>query len=232
MFYTLLYHGHSRINPKEFAIFLAVMIPVAIIASIFTRKAIVRRKLNNAPLRRLADFKHGEIAKIVGNVEFVDEPLEAPLSGRECAWYYVHVQKLGVKSYNTIIKEERKCTFVLRDGDKVAYINDENIKSYIVTDKEYSSGTYVDATQRLEAYLKKHGHKSQGFLGLNKTIRYNEGVLERYEAVAVLGKGEWRDAELLGLPSEYGTVLVITKPADKPINLTDDHYAVTTHREV
>lgn len=229
MLYPLRYHSHRSFGTTEL-IFLSILIIILIIASFYTRQAIVRRKLKNASLRRLSDFKHGETAKIVGTVEFIDEPFEAPLSGRECSWYYVHVQKHVYKdSWRTLVKTEEKCRFVLRDGDKVAYIDDADIKSYIVKDKEYSSGTFEDATPRLEAYLKKYGHQSENFLGLNKTIRYSEGVLEKGEAVAVLGKGEWRDAETLGLPREYGLVLAITQPADMPVYLSDDSGAVTIH---
>ncbi|AWH87027.1 hypothetical protein HYN59_13900 [Flavobacterium album] len=210
-------------------IILAVVVIIAIIISFFTRKAIVRRKLKKAPLRSLADFKHGETAKIVGRVEFVDEPLEAPLSGRECAWYCVRIMQSHGKSSSTLIEAEDKCRFVLRDGDKVAYINDNTIKKYIEMDKRYHSGTFEDAGPRLEAYLKKHDKKSQGFLGLNKSLHYSEGVLEKGEAVAVLGKGEWRDAESLGLPREYGVVLSITTSENNPVYLSDDPDTVTVH---
>lgn len=99
----------------------------------------------------------------------------------------------------------------------MAYIDDDTVKSYIVVDKNYYSGTNVDAIPRLEAYLKKHGHRSEDFLGFNKRISYNEGVLEENEAVAVLGRGKWRDAEEVGLPGKYGKVLVMTREARKPI---------------
>ncbi|MEL1244479.1 hypothetical protein AAEO56_09420 [Flavobacterium sp. DGU11] len=211
------HYGHNSMSLKEFAIIFGIMTIAVIIGSFFTRKAMIRRKLKKAPLRSLSDFKHGETAKITGRVEFIDEPLEAPLSGRECVWYCVHIMQSSGKSSSTLIETEDKCRFVLRDGDKVAYINDSNIKKYIEMDKKYRSGTFEDAAPKLEAYLKKHDKKSQGFLGLNKTMHYYEGVLEKNEAVAVLGKGEWCDAESLGLPREYGMVLAITTPNDNPV---------------
>jgi len=228
MFHPLRYHSHRDWDTND-AIIFGVIIVIFIIASFFTGKAIVRRRLKKAPLRRLADFKHGETAKIVGTVECIDEPLVAPLSWRECSWYHVHVQQRQGKSNSTLIDTEHKCRFVLRDGNMVAYINDTYIKKYIVQDKKYHSGTFEDATARMEAFLKKHGKSSDGFLGFNRSLNYSEGVLEKGESVAVLGKGEWRDAETLGLPKEYGLVLSITQPSDDPVYLSDDIGAVTEH---
>jgi hypothetical protein len=157
-------------------------------------------------------------------VEFVEAPLVAPLSGRECAWYCVEVQvKRGGKNsrWETIIKEENKSGFVIRDADKVAFIDDTNVKRHIVQDVHYSSGFLNDPSNKLAAYLKKHGYKSENFLGFNKSIRYHEGVLEKSETIVVLGKGEWHPGFKLGLPHDYGDVLAITSGGDI-IYLSDD----------
>ncbi|KOS05225.1 hypothetical protein AM493_03615 [Flavobacterium akiainvivens] len=224
-------HTFDNLSTTQFIILVAVLVGIIALASTFSSKAIVRRRLKKGTLRRLADFKSGETGKVVGIVEFVDEPLEAPLSGRECAWYNVHILERGNKSAHTIVQEQRKVRFVLRDGDKVAYIDSDYIESYVVEDQEYNSGTFNDATERLENYLRQHGQKSEGFLGMNKGIRYVEGVLEKGESVAILGEGHWRDAESVGLPKEYGMVLAITPADGKPVYLSDDTETVAMHGE-
>ena len=185
-------------------------------------------------MRKIAEFKSGDVAKIVGKVEFVDEPLIAPLSKRKCSLYYIQVkQKVssGKSSHwKTIIEETVSCKYVIKEDDSYAYINDKFPKCYIVQDRNYSSGFMNDAEEDIEKYLISKGHKSEGFLGLNKTLRYKEGVLEDGEEIAVFGKGDWEDAAKLNLPEKYGRVLVITSTNDEAVYLSDD--TSTTKKKV
>lgn len=226
------YRHHSNMSLTEIVISAAVLIAILLIASYYSRKAIVKRALKKAQYRRIHHFKEGETAKIVGTVECIDEPLIAPLSGRKCAHYYIHIQQYvsSGKSghWKTLIEEEVSGTFVLRDGSSCAFIEDANKKSYIVQDREYRSGLWNDATDHLEVFLNGRGHKSENFLGLNKKMRYIEGVLEPGEKTAVLGSGHWKNAQLAGLPGHYGNILIISAGDDHTIYISDDPDMVIT----
>ncbi len=209
-----------------FIVIALVFVIIIIISSFFSKKAKIKRKLKKAEFKNIGNFKEGEIAKIVGNVEFVDDPLIAPLSKRKCAYYYIHVEKKvssGKRSHwKTIIEEELSCKFLIRDGSNYAFINDQKRKCYIVQDKSFSSGFLNDATDHLENFLRSRGYESEGFLGFNKTLRYKEGILESEEEIAVFGKGKWKYAEQLELPKKYRRVLEITSSEGVPIYLSDD----------
>lgn len=213
---------------KEFipVIIIIAVVAVILISFYYNKNAIIKRKLKKAPLKRIFSFRNGDIAKLVGKVEFVENALKAPLSGRECAYYHVHVEQQissGKSSHwKTIIDEVVANKFVIRDGNEVAYVNSTRMKSYIVEDRKYRSGFLNDATKHLEAYLNRHGLESENFLGLNKTIRYKEGILEKGEKIAVLGIGEWKDADQLDLPDFYGRVLYINACENQAIYLSDD----------
>ncbi|MES2485500.1 MAG: hypothetical protein V4581_06070, partial [Bacteroidota bacterium] len=176
---------------------LSIIIIVVIVAALvigfnyYSTKAVVKRKLKKAKLKRVHEFKSGQTAKIIGRVESTGKVLVAPLSGRKCVYYYVLVEKKvssGKSSrWDTLIEDEDETGFVLRDGNKYAYIEDRNLKSYVVDDAHYKSGFMNDATHDLEAYLNKHGHNSENYFGFNTTLRYREAVLELDEAVAAFG---------------------------------------------
>ncbi len=206
-------------------IFFSVIIVIIIISYFFNSKAIIKRKLRKAVPRRISDCSDGEVAKIVGTVEFVDEPLISPLSQRPCCLYYVHVEKkVSTKngsSWRTVIEEQVSSKFVIRDGYKYAFVDDNNLKSYILEDREYSSGFMEDATKVMENYLRAHGYESEGFLGFNRTLRYSEGILEQGEEIAILGQGEWKYADQIGLPAEYARVLVMSATNEDKIYLSD-----------
>ena len=41
-------------------------------------------------------------------------------------------------------------------------------------------------------FLKKHGKKSAGLFGFNKTLRFKEGIIETNENIAIKGIAEWK----------------------------------------
>ena len=202
------------------------MAAFGIVAFFFSDKARIKRKLKKAELKPLASYKDGDIAKVVGKVELVGTPLEAPLSGRKCGYYHVLVEqeKSSGKnsSWHTLIDEEVSGDFVIRDGANRALIRGRKVKSHIVQDRKYKSGFLNDATQNLERYLRSKGYESENMLGLNKTLRYKEGVLEPDEVMAVYGQGTWKSAQELELPDSFGRVLEITSPPEEHIYLSDD----------
>ncbi|BDX39517.1 hypothetical protein CYCD_28720 [Tenuifilaceae bacterium CYCD] len=213
----------------EYFLLIGVLVLVAVIVFFrcyLSRKAVVRRKLKNAIDKHISGFMNGDIAKIVGMVDIVGKPLYAPLSGRKCAYYYVLVEQRvsnGKSTYwKTIIEEERAGEFLLKDGRYCAHINTQKVKSYLVQDRIYTSGFMEDATEVLEKYLCAHGHKSENFIGLNKSLRYKEGVLEQGEVVAAMGRGEWKDAAQFNLSITLDRVLVIAATDDEPVYLSDD----------
>ncbi|MFB6340968.1 hypothetical protein ACE1ET_04575 [Saccharicrinis sp. FJH62] len=207
-------------------IFIAVPAVILFLVIFFNKKAVVKRKLKNAVVKPILNFNTGDIAKITGKIEIAEVPLQAPLSGRKCAYYFVHVEQKVSSGKNThwrtLIKEERSCKYVIRSGYKCAYVDENNLKSYIVQDRKYRSGFRNDATPDLERFLNTHGYKSEGLLGMNKTIRYKEGILEEGEEVAVAGRGEWKFSNLVGLPDIYDRVLVFSSIKGHPVYLSDD----------
>lgn len=207
---------------------------VIVLSVVNDKKAIIRRKLNKAPLKRIASFRNREVAKFIGLVEFVDEPLIAPLSKRPCAYYHVLVERQvsSGKSthWKTIIEETDHINYVVKDSSGVAAISKKQLKSHIVLDRKYTSGTFKDADANLEHFLNMHGHQSEGFFGFNKTLRYREGILEAGEKIAVLGEGRWRQAEEVGLPSHLGRILVMEASEKSQLYLSDD--PTTTKKRV
>lgn len=202
----------------------------------FNKEARVRRKLKKAAGKKISDFASGEIAKVVGKIEYVGKPLVAPLSGRPCAYYYVLVEQEessgDSRHWNTLIEEEVAGTFFIRDGKYCAHINSKNIKSYLVEDREYSSGFMEDATWSHKKYLQDHGQESTDFWGFNKSLRYKEGILEEGELIAVVGRGEWKKAEQEQLPDSYGRVLSISSTDKESVYLSDDPETVKTQYPV
>jgi len=94
----------------------------------------------------------------------------------------------GDKSWRRIINNEKHKDFFIESNSEMAIVKMSSIQKsmkcfYLVKDYKEKSGFRNDATEKLEAYLKLHNKKSTAFLGINKTVRYAEGIIELNEPI-------------------------------------------------
>ncbi len=205
------------------AIVFLILIASIIFTYFFSRAAVVRRKLQKTVEKKISSFQNGESAKVVGTIKFIGKPLIAPLSGRQCVYYHVLVEEnTGKDNWKTLIEEEIAGNVIIKDGNHYAVVETGMVKSYLVDDKKYKSGFLNDATETLTEYLLKHNCKSIGFFGMNKTIRYKEGILEEGEIIAVAGKGTWKRRSEIKLEIPIERILVIGPDGQIPVYFSDD----------
>lgn len=183
----------------------------------------VKRKLRRAEFKRIQFIQDGETVTVAGNVVFHKRYVQAPLSGRECVYYHVTVERKKSSGKNSHwVKEidEASCVdFLLDDGESQALIEASAIEGYLEKDALYRSGTFNDATPVMEAFLQKYSFKSTGPFGLNRALRYREGALEKHEYVVVSGQCQWEDAAAHELEGEK--VLVIRASKENPVYISD-----------
>ena len=204
-------------------VFAVILIAVAFL---FSEKAKVKRGLRRYPQTNIGSFPPGGLGSVKGKVVLHGQSLTAPLSGRACVYYRVIVEEhrsSGKSSHwHKIIDDVQSGTVLISDGSGYALINAKKSRSHIVSDANYRSGTFNDATPELENFLQQHNRQSTGLLNFNKSLRYKEGILEENELIAVGGKGEWKDAAALGFNLPVQRVLVITEAENAKLFLTDD----------
>ncbi len=171
-----------------------------VLASLFfSRNARILRSLRTAPQRKIENFSEKEVAKIVGTLQYIGDPLVSPLTGRHCAYYEIHVDEhYGGKNakWHTMIRESVGVEFEVEDSTGKAVVDPMSAMIAIVLDSHTRSGTFDAPTGREVAYLESHQRKSTGWF-LNKKIRYREGILESGELVAIMGRGT-REIDIAG----------------------------------
>lgn len=181
--------------------FVVLIVLVAVLAFAFvlwwfSSEQVAKRKLKKAVAVPIAEAVEGSLVKITGQLALADtEALAGPLTGRACAGYTVEVQerrRSGKSSHwHTVISTQDTVSFVVEDETGKALVKPHGATLVLVRDAHLSSGFLNDASQRIEEFLASHGRSSEGFLGMNKAMRYKEGVLEPGEEVAVLGLAKW-----------------------------------------
>lgn len=222
----------AKYEPMVIAIIVIVVLGgIVTLAVVFSKKAIIRRALKSAPLKRIHEVQNGEKARVVGRIVYAGKVLTSPLSRRHCAAFHVEVQeyrrhgKSG--SWVTVINDEQKGDIVIHDGMGNAQI-EPSVISLMVQDANYSSGTFNDATPELQEYLRFHGRESTGLLGFNKQIRYKEGILEQGELIAAVGVGTWHSARARNINLAQDRLLVLGPDEKGKLYITDDPGLIKT----
>ncbi|MFD0862882.1 hypothetical protein ACFQ1M_11770 [Sungkyunkwania multivorans] len=186
----------------------------------------LRRAINKIPTKQIYAVKEGERTKVIGKAELHSESLYAPLSNRKCVCYHVKVDKKvssGKSSrWKTIIDEYSAVDFMMTHRGEDILVKMENYDSFLVKDAKYNSGLMNAADLKLENYLASHGHESKGWLGISKTIRYQEGIIGIGERIAVVGNATWRPPDELNLDYNYSKVMVLEGNKEQKLLLTDD----------
>ena len=175
------------------------------------------------PINRIQE---NEYAKIIGRAKHVNQPLEAPLSGRKCVYYQVIVEVKGYKSWRRIINNEKHQDFFIESNSEMAIVKISSLQKsmkrfFLVKDYKEKSGFRNDATEKLQHYS-----KSTAFLGINKTMRYSEGVIELNEPITVKGVAQWK---ILNEPIEgysYSKILTLTGTKKEKLLVTDEPKAL------
>ena len=204
---------------------------IGIIAYYYSNKKIMLREFKKTRKKQINRIQENEYAKIIGKAKHVNKPLVAPLSGRPCVYYHVIVEVKGDKSWIKMINEEKHQDFFIESSSEMAIVKMSSLQKsmrrfYLVKDYKEKSGFRNDAPEKLEAYLKYHNKKSTGLLGINKTIRYTEGVIELDEPIAVKGLAQWKT---LNEPIEgysYSKILTITGTKKVKLLITDEPKAL------
>mgnify|MGYP000014267264 CR=1 FL=1 len=97
---------------------------------------------------------------------------------------------------------------------------------YLINDYKEKSGIRNNASEKLKAYLKYHNKKSTGFLGINKTIRYSEGIIKLNECIAIKGVAEWKVLDKPVKGYSYSKILTLTGTKKEKLLITDEPKAL------
>ncbi len=213
-----------------FYIILFVLIVIAIVAVTFyfSKRNKILRSMKKIPSKQIQLAKENEYLKIIGKAHCIDTPLISPISKRKCVYYQIKVEERSGgknKSWHTIINEEKAIDFSIESSGEKAIVQAYSSSNYkmvhLVKDVKRESGILNDPPKFLENYLASHGKDSTGFFGFNKTMHFQEGIIEIGEEISVLGTANWKVSDHMF--DKYSTQnLFISGNKTNKLLITDD----------
>jgi len=151
----------------------------------------IRRRIRSAPRVKIAEARDGMEVRLVGTIR-PGHTLSSPLSHRLGVYYRATIEEYRSSgksgSWYLIADEEQFVDFSLADETGEVLVRMVHPRVSVVNDTHSRSGTFDDATPAEESFLQRHGGCSLGLFGLNRTLRYKEGVFEPGEQVSVVGR--------------------------------------------
>ncbi|MGB0424237.1 MAG: hypothetical protein ACPGED_07940 [Flavobacteriales bacterium] len=187
------------------------------------------------------DIQEGELVKLVGEVEISGDPLQAPFSGKECAFYSAKAERdmrLPSDSYNLktrigpfrggsgtdieLIEVRKSTKFHLKvDGQYVVLESSCLRSSSVRYDRTTTSGFKKKPSANERAFLDQHGIRSDQVIGGRKELRYIEGKYLEGDRLSVYGRAHWEWADDHGLEKSQLKVLVIKAADDGVLYVSD-----------
>jgi hypothetical protein len=151
------------------------------------------RRLPMTPPGRAAD---GSVGKLAGALEFVGEPLTAPLTARVCACFLLTVESGDERrgGWTEIWREEERRPFVLRDASGAgALVRADHARLLLAKDVEARSGIFEPPTAQLADFLDARGIRTRGWV-FNRQLRVREAVIAPGQRVAAVGVARWESS--------------------------------------
>ncbi|GAB5417109.1 MAG: hypothetical protein Crog4KO_19750 [Crocinitomicaceae bacterium] len=165
-----------------------VNIPLFLLSFALSKEERIKRKVKRTPRKSLREVKTGEYVQIVGKAERFDRSFVAPLSKRESLAYQTKVSKdVSDGRQENYVLEEILHRFYLVEGDKQILVIPNGAIADLKLVVSEDAGILANASDALQAFLKKHGTKAKSF-GMNKTLEAREKILEQGQEVIVVGK--------------------------------------------
>ena len=201
-------------------------------ASYYRKRARILEKVPAAPVAELEDGA----AKVVGTVVALKDTLKSPVTGAECVYYRLHIEKQRSDEsetttrygrrrgdgdegddpdWETVIEDEQTVPFGVEDDTGVAAVDARDGEVLIRSRKRVESGFLKDVSDEEERALTKRYASSGKTLSFTKRMRYTEVVIEEGDEVQVIGEAEIPDS---GKPRlrDGSTPLQITDETDNP----------------
>jgi len=200
---------------------------IGLISSAFANRKI-KRLLRHAPSATLATLVDSTFARVTGEVEtFAGRALEAPLSGRLCAYYSIAVLERSRGTATEVASEQEGITFFLNDGSARGVIDPAHALISSGYDHKLDvPRALIDDRQRAVIARHPRARRTSG-----DELLFREAILGIGERVVVYGAGVHEPdpdapAGEQGYRDGRATRLRFTGTARFPLVISDDPKSV------
>lgn len=150
-----------------------------------------KRLIADTPTSKIRSLAMG-LVEIFGQVIPVkNNVFKSPFTDNDCVYYRYTVEEYKSSGKNshwvTVKKEEQRTLFYLKDETGMVLVEPTGAQIDAKKDFEFQSSLGKDPPEQVIRFLTAHHLSHEGFLGLNKTMRYQETIIAPNDSLYIMG---------------------------------------------
>lgn len=170
-------------------LFLTLVGSVLFIVGVYFQRK--KRLIADTPTSKIRSLAMG-LVEIFGQVIPVKNNIfKSPFTDNDCVYYRYTIEEYKSSGKNshwvTIKKEEQKTLFYLKDETGIVLVDPTGARIDAKKDFEFQSSLGKDPPEQVIRFLTAHHLSHEGFLGLNKTMRYQETIIAPNDSLYIMG---------------------------------------------
>lgn len=201
-----------------------------------------KRMINDIPTSKIRSLAMG-LVEINGKVAAdAKRMLSSPFSGKDCVYYKYMVEEYRSSNkpamiptvvigenpnaipsagggWVTVATQEERANFYLGDATGKVLVDPKGAKIDVPADYEFSSGFGSDPPQKVLDFLSSKGIAHEGFLGMNKQMRFREYVISPGDGLYVMGTAGANPLAKKGSAKDHTEGLMIQKSENEKMYL-------------
>jgi hypothetical protein len=147
--------------------------------------------IENTPTSKIRSIAMGRV-EIYGEVVPAEKKvLHSPLSGKECVYYRYAVEEYRSQgkysSWVVVQGGEDRINFFLQDKTGAVLVDPNKAEIEIPKSFNFQSGLGKDPPKLVVDFLQAHGMSFEGFLGINKRMRFTEYLIAPGDKFYIMG---------------------------------------------
>jgi len=184
-----------------------------------------KQLIADTPTSKIRSIAMG-LVEIFGQVISIKERLfKSPFTDKECVYYQFTIEEYRSSGKNshwvTIKKGEQRGLFYLQDDTGMVLIDPTGAKIEARRDFEYQSGLGKDPPEQVIRFLTANNLAHEGFLGLNKTMRYLETIIVPDENLYIMGTAGENPLKIEATENHVDSIMIQKGKYEKQYYISD-----------
>jgi hypothetical protein len=184
-----------------------------------------KRLIEDTPTSKIRSIAMG-LVEIFGEVIAWQKTMKGPLSQKDCVYYKYSVEEYRRQGKNsrwvTISANSESAPFYLKDDTGKVLVEPKQAKINVEPSLSFESGMGRDPPKTIIDFLKSRKLSFEGFLGINKKMRYTEWNICPKDKLYIMGSADDNPyvEETTGQKNEED--IMIQKGKNNPFYLISD----------
>jgi uncharacterized protein YjeT (DUF2065 family) len=184
-----------------------------------------KRLITDTPTSKIRSLAMG-LVEIFGQViPFHKRVFKSPFTNKDCVYYKYTIEELRSNGKNshwvTIKKDEHKTLFYLKDETGMVLVDPTSAQIEAKKDFEFQSGFRKDPPEQVIQFLSAHKLSYEGFLGLNKTLRYRETIIVPDDTLYIMGTAGENPYKKEGQINQVDSIMIQKGTVEKQYYISD-----------